>query len=64
MRDCNNCEHLNVTETEQKELEKAGIVQLHICRKYGKHVNHQSVNKWHTGWIYPCKECREVGELQ
>ena len=59
MRDCNDCKYLNVTEAEQKELEKAGIIQIHICRKFGKHVNHRAINKWHGKRIYPCSECEE-----
>lgn len=33
MKNCNYCEHLNLTEEQQH---KAGTVKPHICLKYGK----------------------------
>ena len=41
MKNCNYCEHLNLTEEQQH---KAGTVKPHICLKYGKRVFHRSTD--------------------
>ena len=42
MKNCNYCEHLNLTEEQQH---KAGTVKPHICLKYGKRVFHRSTER-------------------
>lgn len=54
MKNCNYCEHLNLTEEQQH---KAGTVKPHICLKYGKRVFHKSTERGYHGMIYPCREC-------
>ena len=52
--DCNNCEHLNITEAEQKQR---GNHIHHICTKYNQRVLHRATNKIHNEYIYPCDKC-------
>ena len=52
--DCNNCEHLNITEAEQKQR---GNYIPHICTKYNQRVIHRATNKIHNEYIYPCDKC-------
>lgn len=54
MKNCNYCEHLNLTEEQQH---KAGTVKPHICLKYGKRVFHRSTERGYHEMIYPCREC-------
>lgn len=51
--DCNNCEHINITEAEQREL---GNYNPHICQCYGKQCKHNYMKRGAV-FIYPCKEC-------
>ena len=52
--DCNNCEHLNITEAEQNIR---GNHIPHICTKYNQRVLHRATNKIHDEYIYPCDKC-------
>lgn len=54
MKNCNYCEHLNLTEEQQR---KAGTDKPHICLKYGKRVFHRSTERGYHEMIYPCREC-------
>lgn len=58
--DCNICKHLNITESEQRKLEKGNHIP-HICTLYNKQVFH--LGNREMGYdpyiIHPCKECRE-----
>lgn len=54
MKNCNYCEHLNLTEEQQH---KAGTVKPHICLKYGKRVFHRSTERGYHEMVYPCREC-------
>lgn len=54
MKNCNYCEHLNLTEEQQH---KAGTDKPHICLKYGKRVFHRSTERGYHEMIYPCREC-------
>lgn len=54
MKNCNYCEHLNLTEEQQH---KVGTVKPHICLKYGKRVFHRSTERGYHEMIYPCREC-------
>lgn len=48
MKNCNYCEHLNLTEEQQH---KAGTDKPHICLKYGKRVFHRSTERgYHERW--------------
>ena len=49
MKNCNYCEHLNLTEEQQH---KAGTVKPHICLKYGKRVFHRSTERGYHEMIY------------
>jgi hypothetical protein len=51
--DCNDCEHLNI-----KESEQINNMSPHICLKYNKRVLHMSQSLIHDDYIYPCKECK------
>ena len=51
MKNCNYCEHLNLTEEQQH---KAGTVKPHICLKYGKRVFHRSTERgYHISKHHP-----------
>lgn len=54
MKNCNYCEHLNLTEEQQH---KAGTDKPHVCLKYGKRVFHRSTERGYHEMIYPCREC-------
>lgn len=54
--DCNNCEHISVTEMEQREQRKQGNHTLHLCQCYKKLCLHNSMER-DAVFIYPCKEC-------
>lgn len=54
VKNCNYCEHLNLTEEQQH---KAGTDKPHICLKYGKRVFHRSTERGYHEMIYPCREC-------
>lgn len=56
MKNCNYCEHLNLTEEQQH---KAETKAPHICLKYGKLVFHRSNERGYHEIIYPCPECKE-----
>lgn len=51
--DCNNCEHISITEAEQRKL---GNCNPHICQFYKKQCKHNSMER-DAVFIYPCKEC-------
>lgn len=53
---CNECEHINMTEEEQHEKAPGAP---HICLKYKKRVYHRSSRQGHHGMIYPCEECEK-----
>ena len=63
MRDCNKCEYLNITETEQNYIRKVLKKTFdHTCTKYNKRVFHnhngfEMRTKNHSSYIYPCEEC-------
>lgn len=52
--DCNNCKHLNITESEQKQNNIP-----HFCKEYQKFVRHRTINNVHSPVIYPCIECKK-----
>lgn len=54
--DCNNCEHLNMTEAEQNAIEHGAYIP-HICKKYNRRVLHHTTSIIHNEHIYPCDEC-------
>lgn len=51
--DCNMCEHISITEAEQR---KRGNQHPHICQCYGKQCKHNCMKRGAV-FIYPCKEC-------
>ena len=59
--DCNGCKYLNITESEQRKLEKGNHIP-HVCTLYDKQVFHFG-NRMMMGYdpyvIQPCKECGE-----
>ena len=56
--DCNNCEHLNITEAEQNFIKQRGNTFVpHICTKYNQRVLHRATSKIHNEYIYPCDKC-------
>lgn len=60
---CNDCEHLNITEYEQHHIKITfGEVIPHICTKYNKRVIHRvgaTRNYNHSSYLYPCDECEK-----
>lgn len=56
MHDCNNCEHISITEEEQLIIyETLGIFKQHYCMKYRATLNHKKEGKKR---IRPCDKCR------
>jgi hypothetical protein len=57
--DCNDCKHLNITESEQH---KRGCHIPHICTLYNTQVYHYS-SKFNTYYydprLFPCDECKK-----
>lgn len=51
--DCNDCEHISITEAEQR---KRGNQHPHICQCYMKRCKH-NIMKRDEVLIYPCEEC-------
>ena len=51
--DCNMCEHISITEAEQR---KRGNQHPHICQCYGKQCKHNYMERGAV-FIYPCEEC-------
>ena len=51
--DCNDCEHLNITEAEQR---KQGNKIPHFCQVYRNWCKHNIMER-DAVFIYPCKEC-------
>lgn len=51
--DCNNCEHISITEMNQR---KQGNHNPHICQRYKKQCKHNSMER-NAVFIYLCKEC-------
>lgn len=60
MRDCNECNQLNITEDEQDALWGKGISEDHYCLKYNKRVFHRTRARVHDPKIYPCSECMDA----
>jgi hypothetical protein len=58
--DCNGCKHLNITESEQRKLEKGNHIP-HVCTLYDKQVFHYGnrMMGYDPYIITPCKECEE-----
>lgn len=58
--DCNVCKYLNMTESEQRKLEKGNHIP-HICTLYNKQVFHFGNREmgYDPYIITPCKECEE-----
>lgn len=58
--DCNGCKYLNITESEQRKLEKGNHIP-HICTLYDKQVFHCGNREmgYDPYAIQPCKECEE-----
>lgn len=58
--DCNGCKYLNITESEQRKLEKGNNIP-HICTLYNKQVFHYGNREmgYDPYIIHPCKECEE-----
>lgn len=52
-RDCNNCVHIDITQSEQNILEKLDKQEIHRCKLYDKELFHLT----NTVFIYPCNEC-------
>lgn len=60
MKNCNACEFVNITESEQNLLkQKLGFTPPHICKKYNKRVIHYPFPQ---PMIHPCKECIADGK--
>ena len=60
MNDCNNCQHLSMTEEEQDRRRDFQLKHLdHICEKYGKQVRHYFPRPKHPDHVLiePLKEC-------
>ena len=51
--DCNMCEHISITEAEQR---KRGNQYPHICQCYEKQCKHNYMERGAV-FIYPCREC-------
>ncbi len=51
--DCNDCEHISITEAEQRER---GNHHPHVCKCYKKRCKHNSTEQYAV-FIHPCKEC-------
>lgn len=58
--DCNGCKYLNITESEQRKLEKGNHIS-HVCTLYDKQVFHcgNRMMGYDPYAIQPCKECEE-----
>lgn len=58
--DCNGCKYLNITESEQRKLEKGNHIP-HVCTLYDKQVFHYGNREmgYDPYIIHPCKECKE-----
>ena len=56
-KNCNNCEHINLTEEQQYRTAPGSP---HICMKYGKRVFHKSNRPGYHGMLFPCKECEDA----
>lgn len=54
---CNNCEHLNYNEFEQRKLKEAGYDVPHYCKKYKKRLYHKTNDRHHSNVIHPCELC-------
>lgn len=54
---CDNCEHLNYNESEQRRLKAAGYDANHYCKKYKKRLYHKTNGKYHSNVIHPCELC-------
>lgn len=50
--DCNQCEHLNLTEQEQSQTKEP-----HICQFYNTRVLHNAHRQPHNSKLFPCIEC-------
>ena len=63
--DCNDCEHLMITERQQNELKTDGFgFAPHICMKYDKRVFHRIQSRFHSGYLYPCEECEKENDYE
>lgn len=51
--DCNMCEHISITEAEQR---KQGNKIPHFCQIYRNWCKHNSMER-DAVFIYPCEEC-------
>lgn len=51
--DCNMCEHISITEAEQR---KQGNKIPHFCQIYRNWCKHNSMER-DAVFIFPCKEC-------
>lgn len=56
-KNCNNCEHINLTEEQQHRLAPGSP---HTCMKYGRRVFHRSSRPGYHGILFPCKECEDA----
>ena len=61
--DCNGCRYLNITESEQRKLEKGNHIP-HVCTLYDKQVFHYGNREmgYDPYVIQPCEECEEYTE--
>lgn len=56
--DCNNCQHLNITEEQQNKTNILfGIRPIHVCIRHNKRVFHKKPLSWHDPRLYPCVLC-------
>lgn len=63
MMDCNYCEHLNITEEEQRRTSYGNNIP-HICTKYNKRVIHMASSRHHKAHLYPCEECEKENHCE
>lgn len=59
MKNCNNCEYINLTEEQQHKTARG---EPHICTKYKRRVFHRSSRPGYHEIIYPCYECMSEHE--
>lgn len=57
VKNCNDCEHVNLTEEQQHRTAPGSP---HICMKYGKRVFHRSSRLGCHEMLFPCKECEDA----
>lgn len=56
--DCNYCNNLNMSETQQQTIRNGNSLP-HICQYYNSRVFHQTFRKRHNPKLFPCIQCRE-----